>query len=309
MLSLSHTSSGIFNISSSGFGHRSSSFAFFAFFFPKLNHFFFRTFPMRSSATIRAASIASACVIVAAPTVTVTPAPSPPAAGVGGGACGSSHRLVGFGASLSRLQHQLAGTVTGVDDCTFRVTGFTMTSAPAAYWWGARSSSRADLLAGFKLSDARLVGSFSGTTQTVTLADGLTFDDFAVISVWCYAYDANFGHIVLPPPPAGVPAALDLQLEQPGCQQYESEKTTSSKLHLPFFQILDPYSHRHILQCLMLLYPVLLLIVLLFLSQDSQLLFSISLLPNSKDACDFQYVDFQQAVLISKINQIWQLVL
>eukprot|EP00877_Chromochloris_zofingiensis_P010194 jgi/Chrzof1/5428/Cz16g02190.t1 len=53
-------------------------------------------------------------------------------------ACTKKHPYVGLKGKLVELDHEVSGTITILDDCTFRVTGFNYDGkAPATYWWGA----------------------------------------------------------------------------------------------------------------------------------------------------------------------------
>ncbi|KAL4431620.1 hypothetical protein ABPG77_001462 [Micractinium sp. CCAP 211/92] len=114
-------------------------------------------------------------------------------------ACGTSSPFVGFEGSLTEMEHNVGGTVKILDDCTFQVTGFTYDgNAPAAYWWGAPSIDNGDIRrSGRRIADTRLEQAYDGATITVTLLDGVSWDDVPYLLLWCEDYYADFGHIKL----------------------------------------------------------------------------------------------------------------
>ena len=74
-----------------------------------------------------------------------------------------------------------------------------MTSAPAAYWWASAAQTQASMVAGRRASPMRIVGSYppGDTGFYVELDRDITWDNIKVLSVWCEAFDANFGHLVI----------------------------------------------------------------------------------------------------------------
>ncbi|KAI8836383.1 electron transfer DM13-domain-containing protein, partial [Chytridium lagenaria] len=92
--------------------------------------------------------------------------------------------------------HTVTGSITIVDDCTFNITGFTLTPAgPDVYFWGASAGTRSELLAsGRRVSDFKVSGEYATPTDlSVKLINGQTFDNINVVSVWCEMFKADFG--------------------------------------------------------------------------------------------------------------------
>ncbi|KAL4458957.1 hypothetical protein ABPG75_013822 [Micractinium tetrahymenae] len=120
-------------------------------------------------------------------------------AGSAHAACGSTSPHVGFEGDLTEMEHNVGGRVRILDDCTFEVTGFTYDgNAPAAYWWGAPSTDNGDIRgSGRRIADQRVEQEYNGDTLTVTLLDGVTWDDVPYLLLWCEEYYADFGHIKL----------------------------------------------------------------------------------------------------------------
>lgn len=108
---------------------------------------------------------------------------------------------------FSTLQHKWAGKVTVLDDCTFRVDNFVYDGqGPNAFFWASDGTSRSSLLNGFALHSSAL-GRATGNSVTVTLPQGVTWDDVPVLSGWCIPFKALFGLVDLrvattPAPPA-----------------------------------------------------------------------------------------------------------
>ena len=112
------------------------------------------------------------------------------------GACGDDHPLVGQIVSLSTLQHQVAGDVRVVDNCTLEVTDFVYDGqGPRVFFFGALDSQ-------YSSADSFVIGPrlngrpYNGETLTLTLPDGMTLDDMNSISVWCADFRIDFGSAV-----------------------------------------------------------------------------------------------------------------
>lgn len=114
-------------------------------------------------------------------------------------ACGTASPFVGFEGSLTEMEHNVGGKVRILDDCTFEVTGFTYDGdAPAAYWWGAPSTDNGDIRgSGRRIAEMRVDSAYDGETLTVTLLDGVSWDDVPYLLLWCEEYYADFGHVQL----------------------------------------------------------------------------------------------------------------
>ena len=76
--------------------------------------------------------------------------------------------LAGCTGELVGLSHSVAGTITVIDDCTFKVEGFDFDGlGPAVYWWAAKAEG-ADNVFPFP-ANAKRIASFTepGSTETV----------------------------------------------------------------------------------------------------------------------------------------------
>ena len=80
--------------------------------------------------------------------------------------CGSSSPFVGFEGALTGLEHDVGGQLRILDDCTAEVAGFTYDgNAPAAYWWGAPSTSNGDIRGqGRRIAQMRIDRAYDGET-------------------------------------------------------------------------------------------------------------------------------------------------
>eukprot|EP01128_Nolandella_sp_AFSM9_P000793 TRINITY_DN10914_c0_g1_i1.p1 TRINITY_DN10914_c0_g1~~TRINITY_DN10914_c0_g1_i1.p1 ORF type:complete len:655 (-),score=114.59 TRINITY_DN10914_c0_g1_i1:132-2027(-) len=157
--------------------------------------------------------------------------------------CDSTHDLVGKSATLSSLEHDVGGVVQVIDDCTFEVTQFTYDgTGPAAYWYAGNPS----LVNGFKVNEEKLdtVGN-PNRIYTYRLNEGLTWDSFTVLSVYCISASQEFGSVQLsdfevfvPPPPPPVttscltvlPGMLNVEWKILGANSTELEVTLISSL-------------------------------------------------------------------------------
>eukprot|EP00877_Chromochloris_zofingiensis_P010198 jgi/Chrzof1/5431/Cz16g02220.t1 len=138
------------------------------------------------------------------------------------------------------MEHDVSGTITILDDCSFRVTGFTYDGqAPAAYWWGGPA---VDMLykAGFELNSNRLETSSNGVTLVINLAKGVTWDKVKVISVWCKAFAADFGHLELdklqaarPKPSKAVSPTPKASAPKPKASAPKNSSSDSSRIASP----------------------------------------------------------------------------
>jgi len=106
----------------------------------------------------------------------------------------SSNPLVGTSAEFSNFSHDIAGTLTLIDDRTFEVTGFNYDGGgPSVFFYlgtdGQYSTGAGGLLVGPRLNGRP----YNNETLTVTLPDGVTLNDFNGVSVWCELFGINFG--------------------------------------------------------------------------------------------------------------------
>ena len=108
----------------------------------------------------------------------------------------SSHPLVGTVRQLSTLAHDVAGTVTILDDRTIQVTDFIFDGGGVNVFFYVGNDGRFDSAAGGRPLGPQLVGTRqTGGTITLTLPDDLTLDDFNGLSVWCVPFSASFGEV------------------------------------------------------------------------------------------------------------------
>jgi electron transfer DM13 len=103
---------------------------------------------------------------------------------------------IGMTAELSTLFHNVSGTVTVVDEDTFRVDDFTYDGGgPAVYFYLGADESNAAFGSGPGI-DPLLTGSAYDGTQGPLFFDlpaGESFLDYDAISVWCIDFNVNFG--------------------------------------------------------------------------------------------------------------------
>lgn len=113
--------------------------------------------------------------------------------------CTTNSPYVGFTGELTEMEHDVSGRVRILDDCTMQITGFTYDGkAPAAYWWGAPSTGNAAIRReGRRIADAQVTAAYDGSTITVKLEDGVSWDQFPVVLLWCEEFYADFGHVQL----------------------------------------------------------------------------------------------------------------
>jgi Electron transfer DM13 len=118
---------------------------------------------------------------------------------------------IGAQAILSMNAHNVGGTVTVVDEDTFRVDDFTYDGGgPAVYFYLGTDESLAAFNSGLEAS-ALLTGTVYDGTQGSLFFDlpaGETFAGYDAISVWCELASANFG--------SGTFALLDGDLNRDG---------------------------------------------------------------------------------------------
>jgi hypothetical protein len=124
-----------------------------------------------------------------------------------------------FLGSLSTIAHQVRGDVYLLGERVLEIRGFSYDgTAPAAYFWVDTRSTPSNN--GLVLSDgspssgcAMEIGdpelpTLTAVTQRVEFPAGLSINDFlgGSLSVWCEAFAANFGNIVIPGSLAAIPS-------------------------------------------------------------------------------------------------------
>ena len=124
-------------------------------------------------------------------------------------ACPSTHPSVGFSTTLTTVAHSVAGTLTILDDCTFEVTSFTYSNPTTwAYWHGTATIARPAM--GSVTRVVNQLPASAPATQTFTLAPGKTWNDFAVLGIFCEQFPTWFGYAELPSSPSsGCSSASD----------------------------------------------------------------------------------------------------
>ena len=116
--------------------------------------------------------------------------------------------LIGDRTDLSTLFHQISGTVTVVDDDTFRVDNFTYDGqAPAVYFYLGADDTNPAYIAGLQASPLLSGTAYDGTQDALfyDLPAGSTFADYNAISVWCAQFAVNFGSGTFSTPLMGDP--------------------------------------------------------------------------------------------------------
>ena len=111
--------------------------------------------------------------------------------------CGSDHPKVGYTGTFQTYFHDVAGTVTIVDNCTLQVNNFSYDStAPVVYFYGDTSDnflSNNAFIMGDILRDNRVA--YKNDSITLKLPNNKTLDNLEYLSVWCIDFKANFGDL------------------------------------------------------------------------------------------------------------------
>lgn len=98
------------------------------------------------------------------------------------------------------VQHQLRGSFSIINDCSFRVSEFDMLPGSShVHWWGAAGEDYENLTSGFVVSDDHLnTTTYRNDSFTVNLMNNVTWDQIRVLSVWDTSMASDFGHVSLP---------------------------------------------------------------------------------------------------------------
>nr|XP_043608908.1 cytochrome b561, DM13 and DOMON domain-containing protein At5g54830-like [Erigeron canadensis] len=107
--------------------------------------------------------------------------------------------LVNFTCQFVMSQHQVRGSFSIINDCSFKVQEFDMLPGGSdVYWWGASGDSYENLTSGFIISDHKLnTSTYKNDTFIVDLMSNVTWDDIKVVSIWKKSLASDFGHVVL----------------------------------------------------------------------------------------------------------------
>ncbi|MFT2091741.1 DM13 domain-containing protein [Paraglaciecola sp. 2405UD69-4] len=111
--------------------------------------------------------------------------------------CSSDSTKIGYTGEFTTFAHNVSGTATIIDDCTIEVTMFNFDGmAPNVRFY-------AGVNGNFSGSDAFGIGeridgqSFTNETILLVLPEGRSVEDFDSLSVWCVAFNADFGSLRL----------------------------------------------------------------------------------------------------------------
>ncbi|KAL8244476.1 hypothetical protein R6Q59_010734 [Mikania micrantha] len=111
----------------------------------------------------------------------------------------SNVSLLNFTSHFAMVQHQLRGSFSIIDDCSFRVSEFDMLPGSShVHWWGAVGDDYENLTSGFVISDDQLNTTvYKNQSFTVNLMKNVTWDQIRVVSVWDTLMASDFGHVSL----------------------------------------------------------------------------------------------------------------
>ena len=112
------------------------------------------------------------------------------------GNCASTHRKVGWTATLETKAHNVGGTAKIVDDCTVVIDNFTYDGGGITvevYGTDAVSNGTPNFSKGYAISEDIYGRSFDGERFVMTLPQGKSLDELDALSVWCSDVGADFG--------------------------------------------------------------------------------------------------------------------
>eukprot|EP01135_Chromosphaera_perkinsii_P001198 Nk52_evm9s161 gene=Nk52_evmTU9s161 len=111
--------------------------------------------------------------------------------------CASTHMRVGFSAELESVSAGVEGTLTIINDCTFRVTEFGYDGHGEAMWWAAQDLK--SLAKGIPMEEGRgtILQGYGKRTIYVQLPEGSTWDNVGVLSIWNQKYKVPLAGVVL----------------------------------------------------------------------------------------------------------------
>lgn len=109
--------------------------------------------------------------------------------------CKETHNLIGQSFEFTTLAHGVSGVVTVVDDCTLVLMPFNYDGKGLQVEvYGFLGESEGVSLS---LDLLRPSKSYADEELTLRLPEGLTFDDFDRISIWCVEAGSSFGDALL----------------------------------------------------------------------------------------------------------------
>lgn len=113
--------------------------------------------------------------------------------------CSALHARVGYQGSFQTFSHDVSGTATIIDDCSFTINNFNYDGGgPAVYIYAGQNGVFTGASA-FQMGSLLTGQVFDDGTLTVELPAGKTLDDFDSISVWCEDFGVSFGDLVFAP--------------------------------------------------------------------------------------------------------------
>jgi hypothetical protein len=105
----------------------------------------------------------------------------------------------GWQAELALGDHDTEGTLTIINDHMLFAESFSYDgTAPAVYFYLGVTNDNADFAAGLEL-EPHLDRAYADESLVGWAAGGADFDDYAAVSVWCAAFNANFTSATLRP--------------------------------------------------------------------------------------------------------------
>ncbi len=126
----------------------------------------------------------------ASPTASPPPVPVPvPSPDAPSGQCPT------FSGDLSQIEHDVSGRISVDADCQVRIDDFTYDGqAPQVYLWWGEDCSPQSISRGGRFSDEEVPErAVDGGTFTGAVRSGLDFERIGCLSVYCEAFNANFG--------------------------------------------------------------------------------------------------------------------
>lgn len=107
----------------------------------------------------------------------------------------------GWSAELSTVAHGVSGTVTIVDQDTFRLDDFFYDGGGiSVYVYLAADDSHDSFVAGLETGPQLLGTPFSGGSLVIDLPPGQTMDGYNAVSIWCVTASSSFGSGTFGPP-------------------------------------------------------------------------------------------------------------
>jgi len=107
--------------------------------------------------------------------------------------CASTHPAVGRTVQFDGIFHEVAGTLTIVDDCTIEISGFTYDGLGPDVYFFAGNNKAYDNNSGFIIGPRLNLTTWANNSIRLRIPEGKSLRDFNSISVWCFDVEVNFG--------------------------------------------------------------------------------------------------------------------